>query len=116
MREAREQQAVVEWCAWKRIPIFHIPNGGSRDKREAANLKRQGVKPGVPDLFVPVARGGWHGLFVEMKTAKGRVSPKQREWLELLSAQGYLAKVCRGADEAIRVIGAYMSLRHPSDN
>lgn len=110
MSEAQEQQAVIEWCAWKRIPVFHIPNGGSRDKREAANLKRQGVQPGVPDLFVPVARGGWHGLFVEMKTAKGRASPKQREWLELLSAQGYLVKVCRGSEEAIRVIGAYMSL------
>lgn len=57
MGEAREQQAVVEWCAWKRIPIFHIPNGGRRDKREAASLKRQGVKPGVPDLFVPTRSG-----------------------------------------------------------
>lgn len=110
MSEAKEQQALIEWCAWKRIPIFHIPNGGSRDKREAANLKRQGVKAGVPDLFVPVARGGWHGLFVEMKTAKGRVSSKQREWLDLLDAQGYLTRVCRGADEAMSVIGAYMSL------
>ena len=57
MSEAREQQAVVEWCAWKRIPNFHIPNGGSRDKREAASQKRQGAKAGVPDLFVPTRSG-----------------------------------------------------------
>ena len=38
MSEAREQQAVIEWCAWRRISTFHIPNGGSRDKREAANV------------------------------------------------------------------------------
>ena len=57
MSEADEQRAVVEWCAWRRIPVFHIPGGGSRHPAEAARLKAQGVKAGVPDLCIPVARG-----------------------------------------------------------
>ena len=66
--EAAEQEAVIAWCGWmeKQHPelklLFHIPNGGSRNKAEAANLKAQGVKPGVPDLCLPVARCGYHGL------------------------------------------------------
>ena len=50
--------------------MFHIPNGGSRNKLEASNLKKQGVKAGVPDLFLPVGRGSYHGLFIELKSAK----------------------------------------------
>ena len=66
MSEAQEQAAVIQWCDIRRIPVFHVPNGGSRDKREAANLKRQGVRAGVPDLVVPVARGGHHSLFLSL--------------------------------------------------
>ena len=67
MSEASEQRAVVEYCDFKKIPVFHIPNGGYRNKAEAAHLKAQGVRPGVPDLCVPVARHGYHGLYIEMK-------------------------------------------------
>ena len=109
MTEAQEQAEVIEWCGWKRIPVFHIPNGGSRNPIEAANLKRQGVKAGVPDLFVPVAASGCHGLFIEMKRERGgRVSEAQRRWLALLDAQGYRASVCHGAEEAIREIEGYL--------
>lgn len=111
MSEAQEQAAVIQWCDMRRIPVFHVPNGGSRDRREAANLKRQGVRAGVPDLVVPVARCGKHSLYIEMKTKTGRVSPKQREWLELLDAQGMACAVCRGAAEAIECIGMYMEGR-----
>lgn len=110
MGEASEQQAVVEWCAWKRIPVFHIPNGGWRHKHTAYQLKRQGVKPGVPDLFVPIAAGGKHGLFVEMKAeGGGRTSQAQREWIRTLREQGYRAEVCHGAGAAIAVIEGYLA-------
>lgn len=108
MTEAQEQQAVVEYCDWKHIPVFHIPNGGSRHPAEAAHLKAQGVRAGVPDLCIPVARGGYHALYIEMKAPKGRVSEKQREWLALLREQGSCALVCYGADNAIKAIEAYM--------
>lgn len=107
--EAHEQIAVVQFCMYKDIPIFAIPNGGSRNKLEAINLKRQGVKKGVPDLCVPVAKRGYHGLYIEMKYGKGKTSKPQDEWLELLNNNGYLARVCVGADEAINLIQWYFS-------
>jgi len=57
--EALEQEAVVKYCEYNRIPIFAIPNGGKRNRIEAAKLKRQGVKPGVPDIFLPAPRDGY---------------------------------------------------------
>lgn len=90
--------------------MFHVPNGGSRNRVEAANLKRQGVKAGVPDIFLPVARGGFHGLFVEMKAEGGRLSEKQEEWLADLHAQGYAVKVAYGWEEARKAIEAYLGM------
>ncbi len=111
MSEAEEQRAVVEWCDLRKVPVFHIPNGGFRNGREAANLKRQGVRAGVPDLCVPVARGGFHSLYIEMKAAGGRVSEKQAEWLKLLRDQGMCAYVCYGAGNAVELIERYMDGR-----
>lgn len=74
--EADQQRKLFQWTTFIRTEypevdlMFHIPNGGSRNKLEAANLKRQGVKAGVPDLFLPVSRGGYHGLFIELKYGK----------------------------------------------
>lgn len=107
--EATEQEAVVSWCFYNQISIFAIPNGGSRNKLEAANLKRQGVKAGVPDLFVPVARRGFHGLFIEMKYGRNKTTPEQDEWLEKLNREGYLAKVCYGYAEAVELLKYYFS-------
>jgi hypothetical protein len=91
--------------------LFHIPNGGRRDTIEAVNLKRQGVKSGVPDLFLPVARGQYHGLFIELKTETGRASPEQQWWMEELTKQGYFATVCHGWESAVRTIEWYMDLK-----
>lgn len=107
--EATEQEAVVSWCFYNQILIFAIPNGGSRNKLEAANLKRQGVKAGVPDLFVPVARRGFHGLFIEMKYGRNKTTPDQDKWLDALNREGYLAKVCYGYAEAVELIKYYFS-------
>ena len=112
--EATEQERLISWAGWQqnRFPelklLFHIPNGGSRNALEAANLKRQGVKAGVPDLFLPVAKGKYHGLFIEMKWGKNTVTDKQDDWLHDLTVQGYKAAVCYGADEAIDVLETYM--------
>lgn len=110
MSESLEQQAVVEWALWKGLPLLHIPNGGWRSAATAARLKAEGVRPGVPDLMLPVASGGYHGLWIEMKRRDGgRVSAKQREWLDLLNANGYRAVVCHGAGEAIAEMEAYLA-------
>lgn len=110
MSEAAEQVTVIQYCDCKRIPVFHIPNGGSRNTREAAHLKRQGVRPGIPDLCIPVARGAYHSLYIEMKTLKGRATDNQRGWIAELRKQGHCAYVCKGADSAMRLIDEYMAL------
>ena len=114
--EAQEQTAVFNWAAvmvrrWPELRLLHhIPNGGSRNAREAHNLRMQGVKAGIPDIFLPVARGGWHGLYIEMKRRKGgRLSDEQAAMLEALREQGYCAWVCKGANDAIELITEYLN-------
>ena len=114
--EANEQSALFEWAGWMRgkYPVldllYHIPNGGSRNEREAANLKRQGVKAGVPDLCLTVARGGYHGLYIEMKYGKNKPSEHQKRWIDALRAQGYVAEVCYGWHQASELITEYLEL------
>ena len=110
--EEVEQRNVIIYCAYAGIPVFAIPNGGSRDRREAARLTAQGVKKGVPDLFIPRAAGKFHGLFIEMKREKGgRLSPNQAEWIALLRREGYAAYACPGFDNARAVIDRYLAGR-----
>ena len=112
--EANEQEAVMIWAAhnlWK-YPclrwMFHIPNGGYRNTAEAVHFKRMGVKPGVPDLFLPCPTNGYHGLWIEMKSQTGRPTALQTEWLEWLKEQGYAAYVCKGAEAAINCLKLYL--------
>jgi hypothetical protein len=86
-----------------------VPNGGSRGPAEAGRFKAMGVKAGVPDVFLDVPRGGFHGLRIEMKRRKGgRVSDDQADWLDYYNANGYRAVVCYGWDEARMEIEDYL--------
>ena len=105
--EDAEQEAVVEYCDLLHIPIVHIPNEGKRSLSYAARMKRMGLRSGFPDLLVPIARGGYHGLFIEMKYGKNKTTKEQKEWLERLSAEGYACAVCYNAAEAIKTIESY---------
>ena len=105
--EDAEQEAVVEYCDLLHIPIVHIPNEGKRSLSYAARMKKMGLRRGFPDLLVPLARGGYHGLFIEMKYWKNKTTKEQKEWLERLSAEGYACAVCYNAAEAIKTIESY---------
>lgn len=114
--EAQEQAALFQWAAmmtgkWPELQyMHHIPNGGSRGTIEAYHLKQQGVKPGIPDIFLPCARGGYHGLYIEMKRRKGgRVSIEQKKMIIALREQGYPVVVCEGWEAARDVITEYMN-------
>ena len=113
--EAQIQAALFEWAAYNRLKypelkLLHaIPNGGGRHPAEAANLRRQGVKPGVSDIFLPVARRCYHGIYIELKAAKGKLRSAQRSWLAAVSRQGYYATMCRGIDEAIALLSWYLA-------
>ena len=109
--EAREQEAVVTWCRLNHIPVVHIPNEGKRSAAVGAALKRAGLQKGFPDLFFPLPRGSFHGLFIEMKYGKNKTTPEQKECLAALTQNGYLCAVCYGCDDAIRTIRAYFKAK-----
>ena len=95
--------------------LYAIPNGGKRAIKTAIALKAQGVKSGVPDMCLPVARGEYHGLYIELKRQKGgTVSEAQKSWITALAEQGYKAVVCKGAEEAIGTIKEYLQWEHTS--
>lgn len=114
--EATEQEHVVSWCFHREALypelkwIHHCPNGGSRQKKEASHLKAQGVKSGVPDLNLPIPKGVYIGLYIEMKYDKGTIEPEQKEWIKAMKAVGQFACVCYGFDYAIKVIEEYVTL------
>lgn len=92
---------------------YAVPNGGSRHGLEAAKMKQQGVRSGVSDLVVALPRGGYHGLYLELKATPPRdaeLAESQREWLAKMQACGYCAKLARGIEEAQAVIREYMGM------
>ena len=110
--EDGEQEVVVRYCELRRIPVVHIPNEGKRSAAYAAQMKRMGLAKGFPDLFIPVAVSGFHGLFIELKRdRKARATDTQKAWLEYLNKEGYRAAVCHGSEEAMREIENYFGGR-----
>lgn len=115
--EADEQKAVIQWCILmeKRWPeleyLYHVPNGGSRNRIEAANLKEEGVKAGVPDLELPAARGNYTGLHIELKHGNNKVTADQDRFLKALRRMGRCAVVCYEAEPAIQVLSEYLQLK-----
>jgi dienelactone hydrolase len=91
------------------LVLMSIPNGGKREPRVAAQLKREGVLAGAPDLFLAEPREGKSGLFIEMKrTVGGKTSVEQDEVIEKLKQRGYAVVVAKGADEAYREFLRYV--------
>ena len=114
--EDTEQINVVSWAGWNmnRYPelkwLFHVPNGGSRNKQEAVKFKQMGVKAGVSDLCLPYPKGSYCGLFVEMKFGNNRQQDTQKEFLADMAAAGHFVATCYSAEEAIKVIEEYLNL------
>lgn len=111
-QESKEAQTFIRWCRlYPEIGnyIFHIPNEGQRNYSQAVRLACEGLKAGVPDYFYFVPRGTHHGLFIELKSEKGVISPYQKEFGKMAQSQGYLFKVCRGWVEAASVVREYRS-------
>jgi hypothetical protein len=103
--EHEEQVKVCQYLDLIGEPYFAIPNGGVRSIGLAVKLKKEGVKSGVPDLFLPRLR-----LFIEMKTKTGKLSENQKEWFEILEDCGYTCEVAHGFIEAKSIINEYMNI------
>jgi hypothetical protein len=126
--ESQEQITVIDWAKANEgyFPqlkrLLAILNGGSRsfriDKKgrrysiEGQRLKREGVRSGVPDLFLPIPIGGSHGLWIEMKTETGKLSEDQIDWIRALEQSGFTVRLGRGADHTISIIQNYLKLRN----
>lgn len=78
---------------------------------QAVKCKKLGMRKGYPDINLPVKRGEYSGLYIELKRVKGgQISKEQQEWREFLLSQGYAHYFCKGADEAWKVILGYLKL------
>ncbi|MFG0772867.1 VRR-NUC domain-containing protein [Vibrio plantisponsor] len=118
--ETSEQAALIEWSWLVRFKdgkvgeyITHVPNEGKRGGKAQSDFKKLGGSKGYPDLIIDIAAGGYHGLRIEMKSPRGfssSVSKEQKEWIERLSEQGYLAVICYGFEEAKQVIVDYLGI------
>lgn len=115
--ESAYQTQVVEWSRWAfkanparypHLEMLHCSlNGVKLSGTQAKIAKGQGMLSGVPDLFLPVPKNGFHGLFIEMKSEKGRVTENQHWFLTNAESLSYKTVICYSAKEAISAIQAY---------
>ena len=115
--EYMEQCAVFQWaaaqaCKYPELELLTASLAGIRlTIGQAVKAKRGGMKKDMPDLHLPVARNGYHALFIELKEPKkGRVRPGQKEMHARLNDEGNLCLVAYGQEEAIRIIREYLRL------
>jgi hypothetical protein len=117
--EHQEQKAFFEFAAlhFKKHPelelIYAIPNGGHRHKAVAAKMKAEGVKDGVPDMCLPVARGPYHALYIEMKAPykKNHKLPTNQQWWKIrLTGEGNGHSVCYDWEDAWDTVMAYLAM------
>ena len=114
LKEKSEQEIFVRYCELKGIECVHIPNGfplgGLHNKFAYINsIKRQGYKAGFPDLMI-FAKNTKHNIFfLEFKREKGgRLSEKQKDWIEWLNHNGYFARCVKGSQDAINLLEEYL--------
>ncbi len=116
--EEIEQSRLVKWSHFREVRalmpalqyLFHVPNGGQRSAFTGAQMKALGVKPGVPDLLLPIQSGYYHGLAIEFKTSTGKTSAEQVDWLGMLESQAWRIAIARSAEEGRSLICQYLGI------
>lgn len=116
LSEDTEQMMLIKWSQQenvrKKYPelalLYHIPNERKCSIQQGKRFKAMGVKSGVPDLCLPVPRGKYHSLYIEMKAKNGRMSDNQKWWNEQLNGQDNYCVTCYGWEEASQVIERYL--------
>lgn len=132
MTEHNEQAALFQWAEWNRNTypdldlLFAIPNGAKlpytkklnkrtgkmeRVSIQANILKAEGLKSGVPDICLPVSRGDYNGLFIELKFGNNKATENQEWWIKQLTHHGYCATVVYGWEQAAQFILSYLEGR-----
>lgn len=112
--EMLEQLTVIQWLEHTHPDlsqiIYHIPNERKQSVIWGYVMKFLGVTAGVPDLCLPYANNGFHGLYIEMKTKTGRATANQLRFIERLNENGYRAEIAQGADQAIDILKDYLGM------
>lgn len=114
--EHSHQVALFKWAAMAESVypylscLYAIPNGGKRNAITGAMLKSEGVKSGVPDICLPVGRGGFLGMYIEMKRVDRETSKNQKEWLNKLVEYGHKCVVCYSFESAKEELEKYCSM------
>lgn len=116
LSEHQEQAAFIERCQYwinqgEHLDLkwlYAIPNE-RMDPKERIRMAAEGAKAGAPDLCLPVARGGYFGLYMETKVNGSKPRLEQIEWLHALAEQGYYVQLCQGYDELVATVQLYLS-------
>jgi DNA mismatch repair ATPase MutS len=112
--EELHQSALVRWFNLRfgseigRL-FYHIPNGGHRNIKEAMKFKSVGVKSGVCDLFLSIPNSKYHGLYIEMKSTKGKLTPNQYKFINLVKEKGYDVFICKDWEKGKEYILEYLN-------
>lgn len=112
--EDAELIAFFDWVTWqsKKNPILqvihHVENERRCTPQQGSRRKRKGVRAGIPDIVAPIPSGDFHGLYIEMKTEKGKLSVEQERMIRLLHGLGYCVRVAYSAKQAIDILEAYL--------
>lgn len=121
--EHDQQVLLFEWAKlqegrYPELALLHsVPNGGVRGGSKlqriinGKRMKDEGQKNGVPDIFLPVAKDGCHGLWIEMKAGKNKMSPEQIWWFTNLGKQGYACSLCYSFEDAKEEICNYLGIK-----
>lgn len=106
------QTKCVRWFRLKypQYLIYSIPNGGYRTKTTARLMRAEGQVSGILDLHIPIAKHGYHSMYIEMKNGKqGRLSDNQKEMIERLRSYGNKVVVCHNIDEFMKEVDEYLT-------
>ena len=112
--EDQAQRLIFDWARWQqgKYPqlkaMYHAANEGKRSARAGAELKRQGMKPGVSDICLPYASGKYNNLYVELKVGNNKASDNQLKFIDTINGIGGKAVIAYGSEAAISVITAYL--------
>lgn len=111
--EHDEQQAVFDWATFFQCqhPELNLLLANANGQYRPGQRMEAGLKAGVPDIQLPIARGPYIGLWIELKVDSRQPSIKQLDWLHLLETHGHKTLVCQGANQTIIAIQAYLALK-----
>lgn len=105
------QKAVIIYLRYQHPGVIYCASAGGMftTPTQAKKMVAAGYVKGYPDLAIHEARGGYHGLFIELKSPTGKTSPEQLDWIAKLMQRGYYAQICKGYDQAKNLIDLYLS-------